>query len=281
MHTAKKRSQQKLGLLAAMVAGITLFLAACSNKPITEHSTGFWDGGIILNFSRALIGLSHWLGHNYAFGIIAFTIIIRIVILPLMIYQSRSMLKMQELQPQIKALQAKYPGRDNESRLTMQRETQVLYKEAGVNPFASLLPLLVQMPVLIALYQAIFRTQELRTGHFLWLQLGHQDPFLVLPLLAAVFTLGSSWLAMASTPEQTGVTKTMTFTMPVVIFLMALSLPSALSLYWVASNAFQMVQTWFIQNPFKINAARAEKKAAEKARQRKLAKARRNAMKKK
>lgn len=281
MHTAKKRSQKKLSLLVAMVAGLTVFLAACSNKPITEHSTGIWDGGIILNFSRALIGLSHWLGNNYAFGIIAFTIIIRIIILPLMIYQSKSMLKMQDLQPQIKALQAKYPGRDNDSRLAMQRESQELYKAAGVNPFASLLPLLVQMPILIALYQAIFRTQELRTGHFLWLQLGHQDPYLVLPILAAIFTFGSSWLAMASTPEQTGVTKSMIFMMPVIIFITALSLPSALSLYWVASNAFQMVQTWFIQNPFKINAARAEKKAAEKARQRKLEKARRNALKKK
>lgn len=281
MLKAKKRSQQKLGLLMAMVAGLTVFLAACSNKPITEHSTGIWDGGIILNFSRAIIGLSNMFGHNYAFGIIAFTVIIRIIILPLMILQSKSMLKMQELQPQMKALQAKYPGRDNESRLAMQRETQAMYKEAGVNPFASFLPILVQMPILIALYQAIFRTEELRTGHFLWLQLGHSDPFLVLPILAALFTLGSSWLAMASAPEQTGVTKIMTFAMPAMIFFIALSLPSALSLYWVASNAFQMVQTWFIQNPFKINAARAEKKAAEKARQRKLAKARRNAMKKK
>lgn len=281
MNKIKKRLLKKPVLLATMLLIATLFLTACSNKPITEKSTGLWDGGVILNFSRAIIGLSNWLGHNYAFGIIAFTIIIRIVILPLMIYQSKSMLKMQDLQPKMKALQAKYPGRDTDSRMAMQKETQVLYKEAGVNPFAGFLPLLIQMPILIALYQAIYRTNELRGGHFLWLQLGQQDPYFVLPLLAALFTLGSSWLAMASAPEQTGVTKMMTFSMPVIIFFMAASLPSALSLYWVASNAFQMVQTWFIQNPFKINQKRAEKKAKEKAHQRKLQKARRNATKKK
>lgn len=276
---AKKKPSRKLMLTATMIAALTLFLAACSNKPITENSTGLWDGGIILNFSRALIWLSNiWGGApKYGLGIIAFTIIIRIVILPLMIYQSKSMRKTQELQPQLKALQAKYPGKDAESRQAMQREQQKLYAEAGVNPVAGCLPLVVQMPVLIALYQAIWRTQELKTGTFLGIQLGSNNSYLILPILAALFTFISSWLAMAGAPEQNGMTKSMTYVMPVVIFITAISVPSALSLYWVVSNAFQAVQTWFIQNPFKIKAERAEKKAAEKVRQRKIEKAKRNA----
>lgn len=271
----KKPHKRKLTLLMAMLAVLTVFLAACSNKPITEHSTGIWDGLVILNFSRAIIWLANFFGNSYGMGIIAFTLIIRIIILPLMIYQSKTMLKTQELQPELKKLQQKYPGKDNESRMQMQKEQQKLYAQAGVNPFAGCLPIAVQMPILIALYQAIWRTQELRTGDFLWLKLGSQDPYFILPILAAAFTLISSWLAMASSPEQNGMTKAMTFGMPLIIFGTALTVPSALSLYWVVSNAFQVVQTWFIQNPFKINAARAAKKSAEKTRQRKIDKAKR------
>ena len=195
-----------------------------------------------------------------------------------MVYQIQSMMKMQVVQPALKALQAKYPGKDTESRQLMMAEQQALYKNAGVNPFASMLPLIVQMPILIALYQAIWRTQALKTGSFLWLQLGSKDPYYVLPILAAIFTFASSWLAMKSQPEQNGMTTSMTYLMPVVILITAINVPSALSLYWVISNAFQVGQTLLLQNPFKINRERAEKKQKERDRQRALDKARKRAV---
>ena len=122
-------------------------------------------------------------------GIIIFTIIVRIIILPLMVYQTKMSVKMQELTPQLKEIQKKYPGRDRESLEKMQAAQQKLYKDAGVHPFASMLPLLVQLPVMWALYQAIWRTHVLRSGSFLWLQLGHNDPYYVLPILAACLRL--------------------------------------------------------------------------------------------
>lgn len=187
------------------------------------------------------------------------------------------MMKTQELAPQLKALQKKYSSKDRETMQQLQIEQQKLYKEAGVNPFASMLPLLVQLPVMWALYQAIWRTAQLKTGTFLWLQLGHTDPYFVLPILAAVFTFISSWLSMASMPEKNSMTTTMTWVMPIMIFFMALQFSAAITLYWVVTNAFQVVQTLVIQNPFKIRREREAKQAAQKAKQRKIEKAKRRA----
>lgn len=265
-------------LTLASVLSLGLFLAACSNKPVTSHSTGLWDHWIVYNFSRAIIWLSTHFG-GYGMGIIIFTIIIRIIILPLMVYQTRSMRKTQELQPKLKALQKKYSSKDMETVQKMQAEQKKLYAEAGVNPWASMLPMIVQLPIIYALYAAIWRTHVLRAGSFLWLQLGHRDPYFILPLLAALFTFVSSWLSMASMPEKNGMTTSMTYIMPVFIFFMAMNISSAISLYWVVTNVFQAGQTLAIQNPFKINRERAEKEAAEKAQRRKIEKAKRRAVK--
>jgi len=260
------------------VLAIALVLTGCSNTPITDKSTGIWDVLIILNFSRAIIWLSNLFGHSYGLGIIVFTLLIRVIILPLMIFQTRSMVAMQEVQPQMKALQKQYSSRDMETQQKLQAEMKKLYAKHGVHPMASMLPLVVQLPILIALYQAISRTQALKAGSFLWLQLGNKDPYYILPILAAIFTFASSWLAMKSQPEQNGMTSSMTYLMPVVILITAINVPSALSLYWVVSNAFQVGQTLVIQNPFKINREREAKKQVERDRKRTLEKARKRAV---
>lgn len=263
-------------LSLAAIGSLTLFLAACSNKPVTSHSTGLWDHYIVYNFSRFIIWLSNNCG-GYGMGIIIFTIIIRVLLLPLMFYQTKSMLKTQELAPKLKAIQKKYSSRDRESMVKMQEETSKLYKEAGVNPWASMLPMIIQLPIMWALYQAIWRTPELRHGTFLWLQLGHTDPYYILPILAALFTFLSSWLSMASMPERNAMTSAMTWFMPIMVFFMALGFSSAITLYWVVSNAFQVVQTLLLQNPFKIHREREAKEKQEKAKKRKLEKAKRRA----
>lgn len=263
-------------LSLAAIGSLTLFLAACSNKPVTSHSTGLWDHYIVYNFSRFIIWLSNNCG-GYGMGIIIFTIIIRVLLLPLMFYQTKSMLKTQELAPKLKAIQKKYSSRDRESMVKMQEETSKLYKEAGVNPWASMLPMIIQLPIMWALYQAIWRTPELRHGTFLWLQLGHTDPYYILPILAALFTFLSSWLSMASMPERNAMTSAMTWFMPIMVFFMALGFSSAITLYWVVSNAFQVVQTLLLKNPFKIRREREAKEKQEKEKKRKLEKAKRRA----
>lgn len=276
-----KKGKRNLLLFSSLFM-VALVLSGCSStSKVDANSTGFWDHYIVWNFIRAIQGLSEILGGSFGWGIVVFTIIIRIIILPLMIYQMKSMRKTMELQPKLKEIQNKYPGKDMESRQQMAMEQQKLYSEAGINPFASFLPMLVQLPVLFALYQAIFRSETLKAGSFLWMELGSKDPYYVLPILAALFTWMTSKLSTMSQPEQNVMTTTMTWMMPVIIFITALNVPAALSLYWVVTNAFSVGQTLLINNPFKIIKEREEKQRAEKARKRKIEKAKRKAFKSK
>ena len=269
---------KRIGPLPIILAIIALAIIIVASLTFKGHvaSNSFWSA-IVAAFTSSILGTSAWFGNNYGLGIIVFTILIRFLILPLMVYQIQSMMKMQVVQPALKALQAKYPGKDTESRQLMMAEQQALYKKEGVNPFASMLPLIVQMPVLFALYQSIYNSPVLKSGKFLWLQLGSHDPYYVLPVLAAVFTFASSWLSMQSTPEQNGMTKAMPYIFPVVIFFSAMAVPSALSLYWVVGNLFQTIQTFFLQNPFKIRRERELAAQKERDMKRKIKKAKRGA----
>jgi YidC/Oxa1 family membrane protein insertase len=264
----------KIGPIPMILSGLAIIamVFAAQQSPMTTESTSIW-GEFVAWMTHAIVGVAQYFNNSYGWGIVVFTILIRFLILPLMVYQVGEMTKMQALQPKIKALQAKYSSRDQETMAMLQSEQRALYKETGVNPFASLLPLLVQLPILIGLYQAIFNSDVLQSGQFLWLQLGDVDPYFILPFLAALFTFVSSWLAMQSNPDQNGFTKAMPYIFPVVIFISALFVPSALALYWVVSNAFQTVQTFILQNPFKIRAERAALKQAQRDKQRQINKA--------
>ena len=142
-----------------------------------------------------------------------------------------------------------------------------------MNPYAGCLPLLVQMPILMALWQSISRVPALQEGKFLWLQLGDRDPYFILPILAALFTFASTYLSSMSQIESNASLKIMNFAMPLMILLMGINIASGLSLYWVVSNAFQVVQTLILNNPFKIRQEREEAARKERERERALKKA--------
>ncbi|MGT2785465.1 YidC/Oxa1 family membrane protein insertase [Streptococcus merionis] len=271
-----KRTTKLTSLLIASI----LFLSACartpvSQPPITSETPGLWNQ-FVYYFAEAVRFLSF--GGSIGIGIILFTIIIRTVLLPLFKVQMASTRKMQDLQPQIKALREKYPSRDD--MVLLNEETQRLYKEAGVRPMASMIPLFIQMPILIALFQALSRVEFLRTGHFLWLNLSQQDPYYILPVLAAIFTFLSSWLSNKAQIEKNGMMMVMTYAMPVMIFFFAVTASSGVALYWTVSNAYQVFQTLLLNNPFKIIAEREEKVRKEKERQAKIRRAQKKATKK-
>lgn len=263
---------------------LVLVLTGCSanyyNTPITSDSTGFWNHYVIWNFSRFILWLASLVNNSYGWAIILFTIIIRIVLFPLNWYQIKVMNKQMAIQPQLQEIQKKYPGKDMDSRQKMTEETQKLYKEAGVNPFATMLPMLIQLPVMFALYQAIYKTTQLRTGSFLWMKLGEPYPYFIMAVLAAVFTGLSTYISSISQPNQNGATKAMMYVTPIIIFIPALTFASAITLYWVISNAFQVVQTLIIQNPFKYKREQREKLEAEKEKRQAIKKAYKKAYKK-
>lgn len=253
-----------------------VFLTACGTTPIDASSTGFWDRYIIFNFSRVIIWLSELFAGNYGLGIIIFTLIVRVVLIPLTMYQTTSTEKMQAMQPELKALQQKYASKDPETQEKLQEETAKLNEKYEYNPWMGCLPLLIQFPILIALYQSISRTEVLQSGNFLWMELGHPDPYFVFPILAAVLTWYSTRLTMIGNPNSNTSIAMMQWTMPAMILFMGITLPSAISLYWVASTGFTIGQTLILNNPYKKRDAAEEKEKQQRDLERRLEKARRN-----
>ena len=269
---------KKKSKLAGLLLLSSLVLAACGTSEVTSQSTDLWEKFVFF-FAETIRFLSF--NGSLGIGIILFTIVIRTVLLPVFQIQMNSSRKMQEAQPHIKALQAKYPGKDMESRNLLATETQKLYKELGVNPLASFIPLFIQMPVLLALFQALTRVEFMKTGHFLWLNLAEKDPYFILPVLAALFTFLSSWLNNKGLAEKNGAMTVMTYLMPLMIFWFALSFSSGVALYWTVSNAYQVGQTLVLSNPFKMIAEREAKLNAAREQEEKKKRAFRKAQKKK
>ena len=273
-----KRNIKRL-ILVLGIAVLAVTLSGCATntghvQPVSHTSGSWWSRYVIYYLSQFIIWIASLVNNSYGWAIVIFTLIIRVILLPLNAISIKSMAKQQQVQPQMEALRKKYNGKDVESRQKLQEETSKLYKESGINPYVGCLQLLIQLPIMWALYQTIYRTPELMNGKFLWMDLGRPDPYYVMPVLAAVFTFMSSYISQLSQPKssQNGMTKSMTYVMPVIIGISAVGIQSAISLYWVISNLFQVVQTFFLQNPFKYQRELEAQKEAERERQRRIRK---------
>ena len=199
----------------------------------------------VLNFFNGIIP-------NYGVAIILLTILVRLLFWPLTRKSTEGMKRMQELQPLMKEIQTKY--KDNPQRL--QQETWQLYKEKKVNPMSSCLPMLIQIPVFIALFNVLRSAVELRYAPFLWIaDLSEPEglfaswfPFgglNLLPILMAVSTALQSYFTPSTGDKKQQ--QMMMIMMPAMMLIMFYSFPSALSLYWFLSNIFSIVQMWLIR----------------------------------
>ena len=226
-----------------------------------------WNSIILEPVLNSLIALCTMLGHNFGWAIIVLTIVVRFALYPLTVRQTRSTKAMQLLQPQLQELQKKYAK--NQQKL--QQETMKLYKEAGINPLGCLWPMLIQLPIWIALYQSIMQalastpenllnlSQHLYSWQavgqavplneqFLWLRLSRPDPNLILAILVG----GTMWVqqkmvtAPATDPRQRSMTQMTTLMMPLMFGMFTLSFPSGLALYWVVSNIIGIVIQYFV-----------------------------------
>jgi YidC/Oxa1 family membrane protein insertase len=239
-----------------------------------------WDTLIISPFTNILLLIYGLLGHNFAIAILVFTVIIRLVTYPLTAQQQKSARAMQDLQPRIKELQKKY-AKDKDKQ---NQEMMTLYKEAGVNPLGGCLPLLLQFPILIGLYQVIMLVMAVNplqmlnlTKHlqgpltlgisnllhtpvasfvplndrFLWLSLGQADPFYLLPIVVVATTY---WQQKIMTPPSTdaqsqAMNQQMAIMMPLMFGYFVMISPSGLGLYWLISNVIGIVQYWMVGKP--------------------------------
>jgi YidC/Oxa1 family membrane protein insertase len=235
-----------------------------------------WDSLVVTPMTQGLIFLHNLIQgvgapYSWGFAIILFTLIVKIVTLPLNLQQARSMKATQELQPKLQELQKKH-AKDKEKLAQAQME---LYREHGVNPLGGCLPMLIQLPILFGLYQALYKlasTGEIVGQRFLWIpdlafptrEIGIKwawPPapefigwaaavlYLILPVLTVVTQIAMQRMTTSSTasqdPQQAAMQQTMLI-MPFMFGFITLQVPAGLTLYWVTSNLFSMIQQYFI-----------------------------------
>lgn len=189
---------------------------------------------------------------NYGFSIIMLTIFVKIIFYKLSETQYRSMAGMRRLMPKAQQLKDSY----GDDKMKLQKATMELYKKEKINPLGGCLPMIVQMPVFIALYWVLLESVELRHAPFiLWLtDLSVRDPYFILPLLmGATMYLQTSLSPAPADPMQAKVMKLM----PVMMTGIFLFFPAGLVLYWFVNAALGIMQQWYITR--KIEAQYANK----------------------
>lgn len=238
-------------LLLLLAVGLVAVLAGCAPQnahlaTTTEsmkESGSWWTANVVYYFSLALDTFAEWFNGEYGIAIFIMVLIVRTLILPLTLKQVKSSKAMQAIQPELQKIREKY--KDNPEK--QQQETMKLFQENRVNPMAGCFPLIIQMPVFIALYNSIYYNSAISEHSFLWLQLGEPDKLFILPALAALTTFIQT--KMMSNVNPAGMQGPMAFMMwvyPILIFVMAYNFAAALPLYWIFSNLYTIAQNFFI-----------------------------------
>lgn len=234
-----------------------------------------WDLLINNPIVNALLLLYGLLGHQFILAIAALTLLIRLILFPLTLKGQRSTEMMQALQAskEWQDIQKKYKN----DREKLSQETMRMYREYGVNPLGGCLPQLIQLPILIGLWQSINRVVALSplqlvglsgrlysflpglatliplNDRFLWLNLGQPDPYMILPVLVVVTSWAQQKLLTPPNPDPqaASMSRSMQIMMPLMFGFFAMNFSSGLSIYFVASNAIGLIQYAIIHRWFR------------------------------
>ncbi|SCI28895.1 MULTISPECIES: YidC/Oxa1 family membrane protein insertase [unclassified Romboutsia] len=219
---------------------------------------------IIGNLLGHVLRIIYDVVQNYGWSIIAFTILVKIILLPLTIKQTKSTKAMQDIQPKLQEIQEKYKNKPEKQ----QQEIMKLYQEAKINPLAGCLPLLIQMPIIIGLFSVLrdpvaygvfpdaSAFDAANTG-FLWLSSLTSTHHIEMGILSGV----SAYVMqkVMTPPDQAqGPMKTMTYVMAAMSFYWGYTFPAGLALYWTVSNLFSIAQYYLIMNPLKAKLANSK-----------------------
>ena len=242
--------------LIFLLIGVVLVLLIAGVISIT----GVWNTILLEPILNFLVLMSKYFLGSFGIAVIVLTILLRLVMFPLTMKQLQSSKAMQAIGPKMKELQKKY-AKDQQK---LNQEVMKLYKEEGVNPLGCAFPMLIQFPIWIALYQSVIQalayTPENLLGlskqlyssavirgalplnhHFLWLDLTKGDIFMAILTVASMWALQKMSVQSTADPQQQSMNRIMLWVMPLMFGLFSLSLPSGLSLYWVASNIISMI----------------------------------------
>ena len=188
-----------------------------------------------------LLNKLHDYVHNWGWAIVLLTIIVKAVLYPLTNASYRSMAKMRAVAPRLQSLKEKY----GDDRMALQQAMMKMYKDEKINPLGGCLPMLLQIPVFIGLYWAIFTSVELRQAPWIgWItDLSRPDPWFILPIIMAITMFIQTSLNPPPTdPLQAKMMKLM----PVIFSVMFFFFPAGLVLYWVVNNILTIAQQWYI-----------------------------------
>ena len=201
------------------------------------------DYGFLTFIADPLFTVLSWIHDvvgNWGWAIILLTILIKLLFYPLSAASYRSMGKMKKLQPRMATLKERY----KDDRQKFQMEMMAMYKKEKVNPAGGCLPILVQIPVFIALYWVLLESVEMRHAPFAlwWVDLSAKDPYYVLPILMGVSMYLMQKLNPAPMDE---IQKKVMMIMPFALTFLFMTFPQGLVLYWVVNNVLTMAQQWF------------------------------------
>jgi YidC/Oxa1 family membrane protein insertase len=225
-----------------------------------------WDTLFINPLTNALLLLDRVVFNQFGLAILMFTLLMRIATIPFTIRQLESTRAMQTIQPQVQEMQKKY--KDPKRR---QEEMMKLYREHNINPLGCFMPMAIQMVVFIALYRSLvftvggspesliglsqrlypfsfLQSQVPLQQHFLWLNLGRPDTTFALPLIVGVSTYIQQKMSITpnANAQMQQQQQMMSWMMPMMFVFLTLSLPSGVGVYWVASNVFSLVASYYV-----------------------------------
>lgn len=193
--------------------------------------------------------IDRWVG-NWGWSIIILTLLIKLVFYPLSAASYRSMAQMKKVQPKLQSIKERY-GDDKQK---LNQAMMELYKTEKINPLGGCLPILIQIPVFLALYWVLLESVELRQAPFvLWIRdLSTRDPYFVLPIIMGI-TMYAQQLLNPQPPDP--VQRRIFMIMPVVFTTMFLFFPAGLVLYWTVNNLLSILQQWYITRSLETKAA--------------------------
>lgn len=198
------------------------------------NRTGIAEFGFLNTIMLKTLRFFYSLFPNYGIAIILLTLLVRLVLYPLTLNQTKAMAKMQKIQPKLRDIQDRF--KDDPQK--MNEEVMKLYTKNNVNPLSGCLPILLQLPIIMALYNTFRIAVELRKAPFLWMtDLSKSDPYLILPIaITALMFYQQGKSTMDPAQKQA-----MAF-MPMMMFVITWSLPSGLLVYWFASSVLGLLQ---------------------------------------
>lgn len=231
-------------------------LPKCTNMKIYEKKSynGLWVGIFVRPLAWCIIKLGKFFG-NFGVSVMVIGLIIRLIMLPFSAKTAKQQENMKKIQPEMERIEKKYANKtDQESMMKKSQETLALYQKYNINPMSSCLVSFIQLPLFFAFLEAINRVPAIFENYFWKFQLGTTPLvglkagnyyYLILIILILLFTALSfknSMSSMSSSPEQVQQGKYMLIFMTVFIGIASFQLPSAIALYWVVTNAFNVIQ---------------------------------------